>query len=179
MAELRRPRPGDRSARIEGCEKLFDDGCATIRRGHADLSKQKLARVFFGPLPFVLWLAIGGILFAPVWFFVDPAWIKIAAIQTQSSWAMAAGGAAAIVSLVFVLILLGVTRSKSGAIYLEIQQAYAELKTAQYAGPIARRSPPAATGIRETLRGRSSLSATGARKRRDEGRATAERCGHS
>ena len=133
---------------IDGCEQMFDKGCATIRRGHADLLKQKLAHVFIGPLPFLLWLIIGGILFAPVWFFVDPAWLKIAAIQTPTSWAMAAGGAAALVSLIFILIMLGMARSKSGPIYLEVQQAYAELKTSHKRWTnCAKKNFPCATAI--------------------------------
>jgi DNA segregation ATPase FtsK/SpoIIIE, S-DNA-T family len=116
---------------LTDCEERFAAACRTIRDGFVALKKQGLARLFGGLLPLLLWIVLSAALAAPMILFVDPALLKMPALLDKNTWYAAAAGAAVGVALIFLLIVYGVARSKSNGVYLDLQQAYAEIQALQ------------------------------------------------
>ena len=73
-----------------------------------------------------VWLAI----FAPVLLFVDPQMFKINALNNHTTWQLTSAGVSAVVVLIVLSILFGISRSKSGPVFEQLEQAAAELKAA-------------------------------------------------
>lgn len=113
------------------CEERFSTAYRALRDGQAALVKQKLSRVFSGWRPALLFFFGWLLLAAPLVLFVDRAWLKVPALQDHNTWLLSAAGAAAAVMFVFLATLYGAARSKSSRVYLDVQQAYAELKAVQ------------------------------------------------
>ncbi len=115
---------------LDEAEERFQAAYSAIQTGHVALRRQKLARLFGGFWPALLfllgWLAI----FAPVLLFVDPLWLKIDALKNATTWQLAAAGVSALVVLIFLSILFGISRSKSAPVFEEIEQAAADIKKA-------------------------------------------------
>jgi DNA segregation ATPase FtsK/SpoIIIE, S-DNA-T family len=116
---------------ITECEERFGAACRTIRDGFLTLKKQGLSRLFGGVLPFLLFFVGTAAVAAPIILFVDPALLKTPALLDKNTWYAAAAGAAAVLVLLILLILYGVARSKSNGVYLDVQQAYAEIQALQ------------------------------------------------
>ena len=116
---------------LTDCEERFSAASKTIRDGFVTIKKQGLSKLFGGIVPFLLFFVGTAALAAPIILFVDPAWLKTPALLDKNTWYAAAGGGAAVLTLIFLLILYAVARSKSNGVYLDVQQAYAEIQTLQ------------------------------------------------
>lgn len=116
---------------LTDCEERFSAACKTIRDGFVAIKKQGLSKLFGGIVPFLLFFIGTAALAAPIILFVDRAWLKMPALADNNTWYAAAAGAAAVLALIFLLILYGVSRSKSNGVYLDVQQSYAEVQTLQ------------------------------------------------
>jgi DNA segregation ATPase FtsK/SpoIIIE, S-DNA-T family len=114
---------------VQECEERFGAAIRAIRDGQAVLSRQKLSRLFGGIWPALLFCFGFALIAGPLVFVVNPAWLKVPALLDKNTWMMASGGAAALLMIILMSILYGIARGKSGHVYLELQQAYAELKT--------------------------------------------------
>src|SRR5579872_6299383 len=115
---------------LQEAEEQFQAACTTIQTAQATLRRQKLPRIFGGWWPMLLflfgWLAI----FAPVLLLVDPAMFKIEALNNHTTWQIASAGVSAVVVLIVLSILFGISRSQSGPVFEKLEQASAELKAA-------------------------------------------------
>jgi flagellar biosynthesis GTPase FlhF/energy-coupling factor transporter ATP-binding protein EcfA2 len=113
------------------CEERFSAAYRAIRDGHAALVKHKLSRLFSGWRPVLLFFVGWLLLAAPLVLVVDRAWLKFPALQDRDTWYITAAGTAAGVMVLILAVLYGIARSKSSRVYLELQQAFAELKVVQ------------------------------------------------
>jgi len=111
------------------CEERFGAAYRAIQTGRAALAKQNLSRLFGGVWPFLMFFVGTAILAAPIILFVEPALLKTPALLDRNTWFMSAGGAAAVLMIIFLGTLYGITRSKSNGVYLQLQQALAEVQT--------------------------------------------------
>jgi S-DNA-T family DNA segregation ATPase FtsK/SpoIIIE len=113
------------------CEERIGAACKTIREGFFSLKRQGLSKLFGGFMPFLLFFVGTAALATPIILFVNPALLKTPALLDKNTWYAAAGGGAVVLTLIFLLIVYGVARSKSNGVYLDVQQAYAEIQTLQ------------------------------------------------
>ena len=116
--------------------------------------KQKLSRLFGGVWPVLLFVVGWPSLAAPLVLFVEPAGLKVPALTDRNTWLLSAAGAAAGVMVIFLATLYGIARSKSNRVYLDVQQAFAELKTVQKRwAELPKKSCKAKTAVRAALCG--------------------------
>ena len=113
---------------VQECEERFGAAIRTICEGKALPSQQKLSRLFGGIV------AGAFVLFGMRW---SPARWSLSSIRPGSRCRRLGqqhvddglGGRGGRLMIIFMAILYGVARSKSGHVYLDLQQAYADLKT--------------------------------------------------
>jgi hypothetical protein len=115
---------------LEDAEELFQSQATKIEKGCAVLRRQKLARLFGGVWPALLFVFAAAAICAPILLFVDPQWLKIEALNNKTTWLLAAAGASALVVIIVMSILFSVARSKSASVFEPIEQAAATLKAA-------------------------------------------------
>jgi DNA segregation ATPase FtsK/SpoIIIE, S-DNA-T family len=123
--------PVPKAEDLTECEERFSAACKTIRDGFVAIKRQGLSKLFGGFMPFLLFFVGTAALAAPLILFVDPAWLKTPALADKNTWYAVAGGTAVVLAMIFLLILYGISRSKSNRVYLDVQQAYAEVQTLQ------------------------------------------------
>src|SRR5580704_8882312 len=92
--------PGEKPETLEEAEEAFQSAVSRIEKGRAALKRQKLARLFGGVWPFLLFLLGWAAVCAPVVLFVDPQWLKIEALNNRSTWLLSAAGASAVLVLI-------------------------------------------------------------------------------
>ncbi|HEV8000923.1 MAG TPA: FtsK/SpoIIIE domain-containing protein, partial [Planctomycetaceae bacterium] len=85
---------------------------------------------FGGFWPALLFLLGFGAIFAPVYLLVQPELLKIEALNNRTTWLLTVAGVAALVVVIVLSILYGISRSKSAAVFEPIEQAAADLKAA-------------------------------------------------
>jgi S-DNA-T family DNA segregation ATPase FtsK/SpoIIIE len=115
---------------LEEAEDQFQTAVSTIQNRSLALRRLKLARLFGGWWPALLFLLGWAAVCAPVLMFVDRQLFKIDALNNRSTWLLTATGVAALVVIVVLSILFGMSRSKSATVFEPIEQAAAELKAA-------------------------------------------------
>ncbi len=115
---------------LQEAEDQIQAACTTIQTAQTTLRRQKLPRIFGGWWPMLLFLFVWLAIFAPVLLFVDPQMFKIDALNNHTTWQLTSAGVSAVVVLIVLSILFGISRSKSGPVFEQLEQAAAELKAA-------------------------------------------------
>src|SRR5580704_5104075 len=115
---------------LEEAEELFQSSAGKIEKGSAALRRQKLARIFGGVWPALLFVFAAAAICAPILMFVEPQLLKIEALNSRTTWLLTAAGGSALLVVIVMSILFGVARSKSAAVFEPIEQAAANLKAA-------------------------------------------------
>ena len=115
---------------LEEAEELFQSSASKIEKGSAALRRQKLARIFGGVWPALLFVFAAAAICAPILMFVDPQLFKIEALNSRTTWLLTAAGGSALLVVIVMSILFGIARSKSAAVFEPIEQAAANLKAA-------------------------------------------------
>jgi DNA segregation ATPase FtsK/SpoIIIE, S-DNA-T family len=115
---------------LQEAEDQFQSASTAIQAAQTTLRRQKLPRLFGGWWPMLLFLFVWLAIFAPVLLFVDRTMFKIDALNNQTTWQLTSAGVSAVVVLIVLSILFGVSRSKSGPVFEQLEQAAADLKAA-------------------------------------------------
>ncbi len=115
---------------LQEAEDQFQAASTSIQTAQTTLRRQKLPRLFGGWWPMLLFLFVWLAIFAPVLLFVDRTMFKIDALNNQTTWQIAAAGVSVVVVLIVLSILFGMSRSKSGPVFEQLEQASADLKAA-------------------------------------------------
>ncbi|HEV3300945.1 MAG TPA: FtsK/SpoIIIE domain-containing protein [Planctomycetaceae bacterium] len=115
---------------LEEAEELFQSSAGKIEKGSAALRRQKLARIFGGVWPALLFVFVAAAICAPILMFVDPQLLKIEALNSRTTWLLTTAGGSALLVVIVMSILFGIARSKSAAVFEPIEQAAANLKAA-------------------------------------------------
>jgi S-DNA-T family DNA segregation ATPase FtsK/SpoIIIE len=115
---------------LQEAEDQFQAASTAIQTAQATLRRQTLPRLFSGWWPMLLFLFVWLAIFAPMLLFVDRTMFKIDALNNQTTWQIAAAGVSAVVVLIVLSILFGMSRSKSGPVFEQLEQASADLKAA-------------------------------------------------
>ncbi len=109
-------------------EERFLSGCDLIQRGHEDLQRQRLRSLFHGVLPVLLLVHCWVVLAALLLFVVDPVWLNVRAFGDPTTWQNATIGVAGIVSLMGLLALLGLARSRGCSAASTVRHGIAEVR---------------------------------------------------
>ena len=102
------PNEPDPSVRMSNVEAMKSACLEAIQAGdplHKQIISRMLPRLFFGALPFILFLVIGLVLFGIVWGLVDPSLLQLKLKSTDRDWGLIAGGISAAISLLVTFFL--------------------------------------------------------------------------
>lgn len=114
------PEPDLRPRTLDEAQQQFTSTMEAARAGLASLGKLKLPRLFQSPVWLIVLLAIVAAVFTPVFLFVNPALVGVAA---GSTWGVVSAGAAAFMGLLVLLILYMIGSTQQTDRFYHVQEA--------------------------------------------------------
>lgn len=109
----------------------FDQQSEAVQESAKRLRRKQLPLMFAGPLPIVVFLAIGGGLMALSYFVVDPSWLKLTDPPAHE-WLGILGGVSAVLTMILMGILFAVARGACETGYLELAQALVDARASKH-----------------------------------------------
>ncbi|VAX36252.1 DNA translocase FtsK [hydrothermal vent metagenome] len=111
-------------------EEFFEKGINGARQQIAKIRNHFLPGLFGGVMPLLLFAGLFGILFAIIYFAIDPQLIGAKSVEKKQTWVMLSGGIAFGGCFVVMIILYGTASSMAGKVWDALQQNMTNAKHA-------------------------------------------------